>query len=143
MIPFLFRWLGQTIAVAVAAAVVHGIHYDNWLSLLIAALVLGILNSLVKPILKILSLPFIIMTFGLFLLVINALLLRMVAWLVNGFHVDGFWPAVWGSLVISIVSLFLGYNRPARRNRIIIDRTPSENSNRRGPPPGEGPIIDV
>ena len=142
---FLFRWLIQMIAVWAATAIVPGVDYDDWQSLLIAALVLGILNSLVKPILKIISIPFIIMTLGLFLIVINAILLRMTAWLVTGFHVSGFWPAIGASLVISIVSMFLGYNRTARRStrRVVTDDFEPPFPPRNGPPPGNGPIIDV
>lgn len=144
MMHFIFRWLVQMVAVWVAAGIIPGIGYDNGQSLLIAALVLGILNSLVKPVLKVVSIPFIIMTFGLFLLVINALLLRMTAWLVTGFHVSGFWSAVGGSLVISIVSMLLGYNK--KPPRIVVNRTEPEQqpySSSNGPPPGKGPIIDV
>jgi putative membrane protein len=140
----LFRWLVLTIAVWVAANVVPGIAYDNWKTLLIAALILGILNSSVKPILRLVSLPFIIVSFGLFLLVINALLLLLTAWLTPGFQVSGFWSATGGSLVISIVSMFLGYSRPHRR--IVVERsdtTDTYDPNRRGPPPGTGRVIDV
>jgi putative membrane protein len=140
----LIRWLVLTVAVWIAAAIVPGISCEDWRYLLAAALVLGILNSFVKPVLQLLSLPFIIVSFGLFLLVINALLLRLTGWLlVPGFSVSGFWPAVGGSLVISIVSMFLGYSGPGRRGRIIIDRADTYDSSRRGPPPGKGPIIDV
>ena len=136
----LFRWLALTVAVWIAANIVRGIAYDNWRGLLIAALVLGILNTFVRPILRLFSLPFIILSFGLFLLVINALLLKLTAWLVPGFHVSGFWPAVGGSVVVSIVSMFLGYSGP--RQRIVVNRMPVPPP---GPdaPPGKGPIIDV
>ena len=84
--------------------------------------------------------PFIILSFVLFLFVINALTLKLTAWLVPGFHVVGFWSAVWGSVVISIISLFLGYSAP--RRRIVVNRPPPPGP---GPsaPPGNGPIIDV
>jgi len=138
----LFRWLVLTVAVWIAANIVHGIRYDDKSSLLIAALVLGILNAFVRPILRLLSLPFIILSFGLFLLVINALLLMLTARLVEGFHVDGFWPAAGGSVVISIISMFLGYSG---RQHIIVNGPPPP-----PPPPGsgaapagKGPIIDV
>lgn len=131
------------VAVWVAANIIPGIVYDNWQSLFVAALVLGILNSLVKPVLQIVSIPFIIMTLGLFLLVINAILLRMTAWLVDGFHVSGFWPAMGGSLVISIVSMFLGYSKIKKRIVIDRDRPEPPSFTQYGPPPGNGPIIDV
>jgi putative membrane protein len=140
----LFRWIVLTVAVWIASAIVPGISFEDWRYLLAAALVLGILNSFVKPILQLVSLPFIIMSMGLFLLVINALVLKLTAWLLTpGFSVSGFWPAMGGSLVISIVSMFLGYSSPGPRKRIIIDRTEDRDSDRRGPPPGTGRIIDV
>jgi len=142
MSKFIFRWIVQMIAVWAATKIVSGISYDDWQSLLIAALVLGILNSLVKPVLQVLSIPFIIMTLGLFLIVINAILLRITSGLVHGFHVTGFWPAVGGSLVISVVSMFLGY--PRAKRRIVVDRQePPDDLTTNGPPPGKGPIIDV
>lgn len=138
----LFRWVVLTVAVWIAASIVRGIDYDDWRSLLIAALVLGILNTSVRPILRLISLPFIILSFGLFLLVINALLLKVTAWLVPGFHVSGFWSAVGGSVVISITSMFLGYSGPRRPVTLKGPRPPPDS----GPgaaPPGKGPIIDV
>ncbi len=143
----LFRWFVLTIAVWVATAIVPGVKYDTPLDLLKAALVLGVLNAFVKPLLRLLSLPFIILTFGFFLLVINALLLRLTAKLVPGFQVEWFWPAVEASLVVSLVSFFLGYSnrrRPAGP-RIVINHPPSPSSptSPQGPPPGKGPIIDV
>lgn len=137
----LLRWFVLTVAVWIAAVVVPGIGYDNWQSVLIAALVLGMLNAFVKPVLQILSLPFIVLTFGLFLVVINAVLLRVTAWLVSGFHVSGMWPALGGSLVISIVSMFLGYPGPGRRT--AVGRTETMFADQSRPPPGNGPIIDV
>lgn len=138
----LLRWLVLALAVWAAAAVVPGIHYDDGQSLLIAALVLGILNAFVKPALRLLSLPFIVVTLGLFLLVINAVLLMLASWLVSGFHVTGFWSAVGGSLVISIVSFFLG--SPERRDEsIVVGRVDTVSSIPRRPPPGKGRIIDV
>jgi putative membrane protein len=141
MIQALVRWLVLTVAVWVAALIVPGIGYDNWQSLVVAALILGILNSLAKPALQVLSLPFIILTFGLFLLVVNAILLGLTARLVHGFWVSGFWPAAGGSLVISIVSMFLGYT--GARRRVVIRRTETLFSDARRPPPGRGRVIDV
>lgn len=143
----LTRWLALTISVWVAEYFFKGIWCEKWQDLVAAALVLGILNSFVKPVLKLLSLPIILLSFGFFLLVINAAVLGLTAWLVEGFHVDGFWPAVGGSLMISVVSMFLGASgrRSARgtRTRRTAEPTPAEPEIRRGPPPGKGPIIDV
>ena len=106
---FLLRWLILTIAVWAATMIVPGLQCAHWQTLVLASLVLGILNSFVKPILLLLSLPFIVVTFGLFLIFINAGLLELTAWIVPHFHVAGFWAAMGGGLVISIVSLVLGY----------------------------------
>ena len=142
----LFRWFILTIAVWAATELVSGVKYDTPQDLLIAALVLGVLNAFVKPLLRLLSLPFIILTFGFFLLVINAMLLWMTSKMVHGFHVAGFWPALKASLVVSLVSFFLGYsNRRSSQPRVVINRPPSSapSSAPHGPPPGNGPIIDV
>ncbi|MEI6212079.1 MAG: phage holin family protein, partial [bacterium] len=137
----LFRWFILTIAIWAATLIVPGVHFEKTRDLLIAALVLGILNAFVKPLLRLISLPFIILTFGFFLLVINGLLLVLTAKLVHGFHVDGFWPAVWASLVVSLVSFFLGYSKRQRRprQRIIINQPPPYHPppQPQGPPPGK------
>lgn len=130
------------LAVWIAAAIVPGIRYDDAQSLLVAALVLSVLNTFVKPALNVLSLPFIVLTLGLFLLVVNALVLMATAWLVPGFHVAGFWPAVGGSLVISIVSFLLGSTN-RRDGQMVIGRVESGSQFVQGPPPGKGDIIDV
>lgn len=107
MAAFLLRWLVTTVAVLAAAHVIPGIRYDNWGSLLGASLLLGIINAFVRPVLLLLSIPWIIFTMGLFIFVINALLLLFVAAMVQSFHVDGFWSAFFGSIIISIVSWLL------------------------------------
>jgi len=99
------RWLVTTIAVAVAAKVMPGITVAGASSLLLAALVLGIANALLRPILLLLSLPFILVTLGFFILVVNALMLWIVgSGLIPGFRVEGFWSAFFGSILISLVS---------------------------------------
>ncbi|CAF0703759.1 conserved membrane hypothetical protein [Candidatus Methylacidithermus pantelleriae] len=108
MAPFLLRWFILTVAVFVAAHIRFlGITYDHWSSLLAAALILGITNALLKPILVVVSLPLVLLTFGLFLLVINAFLLYLVGALVAGFHVPGFLSALGGAIVISLVRVIL------------------------------------
>lgn len=104
---FVLRWLICTVAVLVAEHIVSGIHYDSWGDLLVATMILGLLNYFIKPLLMVLSMPLLIFTLGFFTLVINAFLLLTVSYLVNGFHVDGFAPAFWGALVISIVTVLL------------------------------------
>jgi len=106
---FFIRSAMTTVAVLVAAHLVPGIAVDGWVSALGAALVLGVLNAAVRPLLLLLSLPFILFTLGLFIFVVNAALLGLAAWLVPGFHVAGFWPAVLGSVVISLISGVLNF----------------------------------
>jgi putative membrane protein len=143
---FLKRWLVNTFAVLIAANVVRGISYDTATGLLVASLVLGVLNSILRPLLILLSLPLLILTLGLFTLVINAVLLLTVSWLVTSFHVDGFWPAFWGALVISLVSLTIsslagGGHGHARVQFHFRRRTPPPSSDQDGD--GDGPVIDV
>ncbi len=108
MQAFLIRWFITTLAVMAAAWVIPGISYgDNAGALLGASLLLGIVNAFVRPVLLLLSLPFIIVTMGLFIFVVNALLLLLVSSLIPPFHVDGFWDAFFGAILISIVSWLL------------------------------------
>jgi len=107
MIAFILRWLITTIAVVVAAHLLHGISYDGWGALLGASLLLGIINAFVRPVLLLLSFPFIIITMGVFIFVVNALLLLFVSMLIPDFFVSGFWTAFFGSIVISLVSWIL------------------------------------
>lgn len=141
MAALIIRWLVLVVAVWVSTYIVRGIHYDNAGSLIIAALVMSILNTFVRPLLLLVSLPFVIFTLGLFVFIINALLLWLTGRLVDGFHVDGFWPALGASLIISLVSLFLGrFQRKARRTAAA---PCADADQQRAPPPGKGPIIDV
>jgi putative membrane protein len=104
---FVFRWIITTVAVMVVPVFISGIRYDTWPSLIGAALLLGILNAFVRPVLLILSAPLILLTLGFFILIINALMLRLVPSIVIGFHVDSFGSAFWGALLISIISWIL------------------------------------
>ncbi len=88
----------------VASYLLAGLSFDTPTKLLIAALVLGVVNALVRPIAFILTLPITILTLGLFLLVLNAAMIGLVAWLVPGFQVSGFWTAVGAGLIVSLVS---------------------------------------
>ena len=103
MKSFLTRWLVTTIAVAVAVQLTD-ITADGWFPLAIAALLLGIINAVIRPVLLLLSLPFILVTLGFFILVVNALMLWVVGKMVHGFHVEGFWTAFFGAIIISIVN---------------------------------------
>ena len=144
---FLKRWAVTTVAVLVAAHVVHDIHYDagNWMALLVATLLLGLLNAFLRPLLWVVSLPLLIFTLGLFTLVINAGLLYLVGQIVKGFHVDSFRGAFWGALVISVVSILLNLLTGSGRLQVRVQRGKRI---RRGPKDGDGgggggPIIDV
>ena len=101
----LLRWALNTLALFVVVKVVPNFYYEDWISLAIAALVLGLLNAIIRPILYVLTLPLTIITLGLFLLVLNAIMLELTAWLVPGFDIDGFGWAILGALVLAIVSL--------------------------------------
>ena len=101
---FIFRFAVTGVAVLVASQIIPGIRIDTLASGIVGVLVLAILNALVRPGLYLLSAPFIFVTLGLFMLVINGFLLGVVSYVVKGFHVEGFWPAVWGAVVISLVS---------------------------------------
>lgn len=107
MAAFLIRWFVTTIAVFVAEKLIPGIYCDSTGALLGATLLLGIINAFVRPLLLLLSLPFIIVTMGLFIFVVNALLLLLVSTIIPSFHVDGFWSAFWGAIIISLVSWIL------------------------------------
>ncbi len=107
MAAFLIRWAVTTIAVFAAEKLIPGIRCDTTGALLGASLLLGIVNAFIRPVLLLLSLPFIIVTMGLFIFVVNALLLMLVAALIPAFHVDGFWSAFFGAIIIGIVSWIL------------------------------------
>src|ERR1700682_2170357 len=101
---FVFRWMITTVAVMVTPVFIRGIRYDTVGALIGAALLLGILNAFVRPVLLILSVPLILVTLGFFILVINALMLFWVPSMVIGFHVDGFGSAFRGAILIGIIS---------------------------------------
>ena len=100
----LVRWLVLTAAIIVASYVLNGIQVRGFFSAFFAAAILGILNAFFRPILIILTLPINILTLGLFTFVINALLLKMASGVISGFDVQGFWAAVFGSVIISVIS---------------------------------------
>jgi putative membrane protein len=103
----IIRFVVTGVAVLLATEIVPGIRVESVAAGLAAVLVVAFLNAVVRPVLYLLSLPLIIVTLGLFMVVINALLLQLAAWLVKGFVVEGFWPSVWGALLISVVSTIL------------------------------------
>ncbi|MGH7375935.1 MAG: phage holin family protein [Candidatus Methylomirabilales bacterium] len=126
---FLVRVLVNAMAILVAAAVVPGIEVHGAASTLGAGLVLGLVNAVVRPILLILTLPLTLLTLGLFLFVLNALCLWFTAALVKGFVVSGFWAAIFGAFLVSVVSWFLTAFLSDRGQIVVITRRT---------PPGSG-----
>lgn len=105
MFGILVQWILAALAFLIAAKLVPGFEIDSFLTALIAALVVGVLNIFVWPLIALFTLPLTLLTFGLFLFVVNALVIKLGAFMVPGFTVVGFLPALLGSLVISVVSL--------------------------------------
>ena len=158
---FLQRWAVTMAAVLAAEHLIAGIRYDNWKALLVATLLLGIFNAFLRPLLLVatfgllgmanlilglrtlmVTLPLQIALFGFFLLAINAVLLLLVGQVVHSFHVDGFWTAFKGGLVISIISLLLNSLTGTGGARVQIHRgKPPRSTNR--PDGGDGPVIDL
>lgn len=118
---FFAKTIATAVAVVVAAYLLNGVHVDNTLTALFVALVLGLLNSFVKPILILLTIPITIVTLGLFLLVINIIIVKLAAGIVPGFSVDSWFTALLFSLVVSFVSWLIekliGSDRRERRER--------------------------
>src|SRR4051794_4864910 len=104
MLKFLLRAVIAALGLWLAAKVVPGVHVTSIGSLVAAAVLLGLVNAIVRPLAILLTLPFTLITLGLFLLVINAAMLGLVAWALKGFWLDGFWAALFGSVVVSLVS---------------------------------------
>jgi putative membrane protein len=107
----------NTIAIMLAIKFVPGISYSGeWWGILIVGVIFGLVNTFIRPFIKLFTFPLLILTLGLFTFVINALMLSLTSWLSDqfqlGFNVEGFRPAFWGALVISIVSLVLGCLMP-------------------------------
>lgn len=142
---FLQGWVINTLAVLVAACVVPGISYSNdWRVLLLASMLLGVLNAVVRPLVMLLALPLLILTLGLFMLVINAAFLMLVGQIVHRFYVSNFGSAVLGSIIISVVGIVLNTLTGSGKSRIHIRRPgrPPRPPGR-GDDGGDGPVIDV
>jgi putative membrane protein len=140
---FLASWAINTLAVLVAVYIVPGIHFkdNSLLTPFITSLVLGILNAVIRPLLMFLALPLLILTLGLFIVVINAGLLYLVSFLLqNHFAIDSFWSALLGAVVIGIVSLVLNTLTGTGGSRLHVSRGPRPPSSGRN---GGGPVIDV
>lgn len=126
MAGFLLRGLVVALGLWAATAMLDGIRIDTPLTLILAGLLLGVVNAVVRPFVLLLSLPALLLTLGLFLLVINAAMLGLVAWLLPGFTIPGgFWSAVGAAIIVSVIS-WIGSWFIGPRGRIEILRAPKE-----------------
>ena len=122
---FFFRLLITALGLWAAAKVVPGVQLDGWGNLLIAALLLGIVNAVIRPVILILTLPLTVLTLGLFILVVNGISLEVVAWLMPGFTLSGLRAAILGSIIVGLTSWFAstfvgGSGRIERYRRIEV-----------------------
>ena len=111
-VNLLFRWVCTSVAIYAAVKLLPGLRFEGpWWQLGVVAIIFGLLNALIRPILKFLTCPLILLTLGLFIFVINAIMLGLTAKTAKAFgiqfQIDGFWPAFWGAVVISLVSAAL------------------------------------
>lgn len=109
MTRLILRWVINAIALFIVTYLVKGITVESLPVLFIAALVIGLANAIIKPIVFWLTLPLTIVTLGLFLIVINGLMLEIAAWVVPGFTIDSFWSAMIGGIILGIISLLTGW----------------------------------
>ena len=111
----LITWLVNALALLALPYIFPSIRVDSFMTALVAALVLGLINTLIRPVLVLLTLPVTLLTLGLFIFVINGLLFWFVGSFVDGFTVGGFWPAVFGAIVYSLISWALSSLIPGRK----------------------------
>ncbi|MBI1175249.1 MAG: phage holin family protein [Sideroxydans sp.] len=108
ILEFLAHWAIIALSLWVASFVFRGLSFASKQSLLVSALLLGLANAIIRPAVILLTIPLTIVTFGFFLLVINALMMLMVSWTVPGFRISGFWTAFFASIFIAVLSFFVG-----------------------------------
>ncbi|HXE26386.1 MAG TPA: phage holin family protein [Roseiarcus sp.] len=122
---FLIRAVVVGIGLWLASKIVSGVVFNSTETLIAAALLLGIVNAFVRPVIVVLTLPVTLLTLGLFLLVINALMILLVAWFLPGFMVAGFWPAVGAAIVVSLTGWVMsGWIGPRGRIEVMTVRQP-------------------
>ena len=121
MLRMLLHWILNAVALLIVAHVVQGFEIDGWMSALIAVVVIGLLNATFGLLLKVITLPLGILSFGLFFLVINALMLKFASALVPGFRVQTFWAAFLGALVLAVVHLLFGLFTPKRHTEYRVE----------------------
>ncbi|HSW63650.1 MAG TPA: phage holin family protein [Dissulfurispiraceae bacterium] len=120
MTNFILHIMINALAIAAAVRLVNGIEFTGeWWKIIIVGLVFGVINTLIKPVVTFFSLPLIVLTLGIFTIVVNALMLMLTAYLSNpldlGFSIAGFWPACWGAIIVSIISILLSWISGAKR----------------------------
>ena len=116
------KWLVNTIAIMIAIELVGGIHYSGtWWGILLVGVIFGFVNTVIRPLISLFSLPLVVLSLGLFTFIINALMLSLTSWISGqfglGFAVKGFSAAFWGALMISIISLMLSCLIPSRQSQ--------------------------
>lgn len=123
MVGFLIRMAIAAFSLWIASAIVPGMQISGAGTLILAALLLGIVNAIVRPVVVLLTLPFTIVSLGLFLFVVNAAMLGLVAWFLDDFVLSGFFSALLGSIVVSLTSWFASqYVGPSGRFEILVVR---------------------
>jgi len=147
LLQLLVRWLVLALGVMLATKIIPGITCADGSTLFAVVVLLSFLNLILKPLLLLFTLPFIILTMGLGVLVINALLFLLVGEVVRGFHVNGFWSAVGGSLVVSVtnmlVNAFLRRGGPPRGGSPRTGPVPGQSPAPRAPRPKPDDVIDI
>ncbi|MBI2683397.1 MAG: phage holin family protein [Acidobacteriales bacterium] len=114
---WLVHWVLSALAILAVAQFVPGFRVANLVVALIAAVVIGFVNGTVGLVLKVLTFPLTIVTFGLFLLVVNALMLQLVAWFLPGFYIAGFWSAFWGALLLALLNMAIRWLMKEEKER--------------------------
>jgi len=109
MLFFIIRLVLNALSLIVVASVIPGIAVESFPIAILAAVVIGLVNALIRPLIELLSLPITILTFGLFSLIINALMFGLAAWFTPGFSVAGFGPAFWGGLLYAVLATVIGW----------------------------------
>ncbi len=122
----ILRVMINALSIVIAVKLVDGLSFTGeWWKMIIVGAVFGLVNSVIKPVVKLFSIPFIILTLGLFTLIINTLMLALTASLSDtfhlGFHIRGFWPAFWGAIIVSVVSMLLSWITGLRHIRFHRD----------------------
>jgi putative membrane protein len=134
-VNLLVRWLVLAVGVVLSTKIVPGISYDTGETLAVVVLLLSFFNAVLKPLLLLFTLPFIVLTLGIGIWIINAVLFYFVGHLVTGFHVASFWAAMLGALIVSLTNIFL--------NRFLFPPKPRGPAGPSAPPAKRDDVIDI